>query len=174
MEIIYLDNESIEEDKLVNLSKRNTPPLPPSPPSPPQPQPPLPRKVPEQLENFTNTLEICTWLVERPHILNLANQMLDAKKSSPNVTPTIFDVSDNVSIRSSSIGSGGVSDIADNSYVKIDDVRIISYFVILFFFFFFFFFSFLQFNNYRKNFDNFFFFLQFNNYRKNIDRGTKQ
>ena len=171
MEIIYLDNESIEEDKLVNLSKRNTPPLPPSPPSPPQPQPPLPRKVPEQLENFTNTLEICTWLVERPHILNLANQMLDAKKSTPSVTPTIFDISDNVSIRSSSIGSGGVSDIADNSYVKIDDVRIISYFVILFFFLFF---SFLQFNNYRKNFDNFFFFLQFNNYRKNIDRGTKQ
>src|SRR3990170_349638 len=120
MEIIYLDNESIEEDKLVNLSKRNTPPLPPSPPSPPQPQPPLPRKVPEQLENFTNTLEICTWLVERPHILNLANQMLDAKKSSPSVTPTIFDISDNVSIRSSSIGSGGVSDIADNSYVKIE------------------------------------------------------
>src|SRR3989337_1399779 len=97
MEIIYLDNESIEEDKLVNLSKRNTPPLPPSPPSPPQPQPPLPRKVPEQLENFTNTLEICTWLVERPHILNLANQMLDAKKSTPSVTPTIFDISDNVS-----------------------------------------------------------------------------
>ena len=64
MEIIYLDNESVEEDKLVNLSKRNTPPLPPSSPSPPSPPPPLPKKVPEQLENFTNTLEICTWLVE--------------------------------------------------------------------------------------------------------------
>ena len=139
MEIIYLDNESIEEDKLVNLSKRNTPPLPPSPPSPPQPQPPLPRKVPEQLENFTNTLEICTWLVERPHILNLANQMLDAKKSTPSVTPTIFDISDNVSIRSSSGGSsgdgseGGSGDVPN---ITNDGVRIISYFVIHFFFFF--------------------------------------
>jgi len=139
MEIIYLDNESIEEDKLVNLSKRNTPQLSPSPPSPPPPPPP--RKVPEQLENFTNTLEICTWLVERPHILNLANQMLDAKKSSPNVTPNIFDISDNVSIRSSfgsssGGGSGSVPDVAN------DGVRIISYFVIHFFFF-------LQFNNYK-------------------------
>src|SRR6266498_2037102 len=130
MEIIYLDNESVEEDKLVNLSKRNASPLPLSPP------PPLPRKVPEQLENFTNTLEICTWLVERPHILHLANQMLDAKKSTPNVTPTIFDVSDNVSIRSSSVSSGGVPDIANDFHVKIDGVRIISYFVIHFFFFF--------------------------------------
>src|SRR6266540_2296754 len=127
MEIIYLDNESVEEDKLVNLSKRNAPPLPLS---------SLPRKVPEQLENFTNTLEICTWLVERPHILHLANQMLDAKKSTPNVTPTIFDVSDNVSIRSSSVSSGGVPDIANDFHVKIDGVRIISYFVIHFFFLF--------------------------------------
>ena len=139
MEIIYLDNESIEEDKLVNLSKRNTPQLLSSPPSPPPPPPP--RKVPEQLENFTNTLEICTWLVERPHILNLANQMLDAKKSSPNVTPNIFNISDNVSIRSSfggssGGGSGSVPDVAN------DGVRIISYFVIHFFFF-------LQFNNYK-------------------------
>jgi len=64
MEIIYLDNESVEEDKLVNLSKRNASLLPPSSPSPLSPPPPLPRKVPEQLKNFTNILEICTWLVE--------------------------------------------------------------------------------------------------------------
>jgi len=47
MKIIYLDNESVEEDKLVNLSKKNALPLPPSSPSPPSPPPPLPRKVPE-------------------------------------------------------------------------------------------------------------------------------
>src|SRR6266542_1422221 len=133
MEIIYLDNESVKKDKLVNLSKRNASLLSPSPPSPP---PPLPRKVPEQLENFTNTLEICIWLVKRPHILHLANQMLDAKKSTLNITPTIFNVSDNVSIRSSSISSGGVLDIANDFHVKIDRVRIISYFVIHFFFLF--------------------------------------
>src|SRR5688572_29331205 len=123
MKIIYLDNESIEEDKLVNLSKKNTLPLSPSPLSPSQPQPPLPRKISKQLENFTNTLEICTWFVERPHILNLANQMLDAKKSTPSITPTIFDISDNVFIRSSFGGSlegglegglGGVPDIAND------------------------------------------------------------
>src|SRR6266540_4122231 len=145
MEIIYLDNESVEEDKLVNLSKRNAPLLPPS----------LPRKVPEQLENFTNTLEICTWLMERPHILHLANQMLDAKKSTPNVTSTILDISDNVSIRSSSISSEGILDIANDFYVKIDEVRIISYFVIHFFFLF-----------YNLTIIKLF--------RKNIDCGTKQ
>src|SRR6266498_823352 len=136
MEIIYLDNKSIEKDKLVNLSKRNALPLPPSSLSPPSPSLPLSRKVSEQLENFTNTLEICIWLVERPHILHLANQMLDAKKSTPNVTSTIFDISDNISIRSSSISSEGILDIANDFYVKIDEVRIISYFVIHFFFLF--------------------------------------
>ena len=30
------------------------------------------------------------WLVERPHILRLANQMLDAKKASPDFVPDIF------------------------------------------------------------------------------------
>ena len=59
MKIIYLDNESVKEDKLVNLSKRNAPSLPSSSPSQPLPLLPLLRKVLEQLENFTNTLEIC-------------------------------------------------------------------------------------------------------------------
>src|SRR6266540_2347078 len=155
MEIIYLDNESVEEDKLVNLSKRNAPPLPPSSPLPPSPPLLLSRKVPEQLKNFTNTLEIYTWLVERPHILHLANQMLDAKKSIPNVTPTIFDISDNVSIRSSSVSLRGVPNIANDFHVKIDGVRIISYFVIHFFFLF-----------YNLTIIKLF--------RKNIDCGTKQ
>ena len=62
--------------------------------------------------------------------------MLDAKKSTPNVTPTIFDVSDNVSIRSSSVSLEGVPDIANDFHVKIDGVKVISYFVIHFFFLF--------------------------------------
>src|SRR6266498_1825710 len=136
MEIIYLDNESVEEDKLVNLSKRNVSPLLPSLPSPPSSPPSPSRKVSEQLENFTNTLEICIWLMKRSHILHLANQMLDVKKSTPNITPTIFDVSNNVSIRSSSVSSEGIPDIANDFHVKIDGVRIISYFVIYFFFLF--------------------------------------
>ena len=62
--------------------------------------------------------------------------MLDTKKFTPNVTPTIFDVFDNVSIRSSSISSEDVLDIANDFHVKIDEVKIISYFIIHFFFLF--------------------------------------
>ncbi len=131
--LLVRDNKSVEKDKLINLSKRNALPLPLSSLLPP---PPLPRKVPEQLKNFTNMLEICIWLMKRPHILHLANQMLDAKKSTPNVTPTIFDVSDNISIRSSSVSLGGIPNIANDFHVKINGVRIISYFVIHFFFLF--------------------------------------
>jgi len=80
--------------------------------------------------------------------------MLDAKESNV-VTPTIFDVPDSVSIRSSSVGSGGVSDIFNNIPTKIDPVRIISYFVIHFFFLF-----------YNLTIIKLF--------RKNVDCGTKQ
>jgi hypothetical protein len=52
-----------------------------------------PKNVPEQLEHFTNALEICTWLIERPYILKLANEMLDAKRLSPNVSD-VFNNSD--------------------------------------------------------------------------------
>ena len=56
-------------------------------------------------------MEICTWLVERPHILRLANQMLDAKKASPDFVPDIFS-SDSIgplSVRGSAGGSAGSS-----------------------------------------------------------------
>ena len=39
-------------------------------------------EIPEQLRSYSNVLEICNWLVDkRPDILNLASQMLEAKKS---------------------------------------------------------------------------------------------
>jgi hypothetical protein len=87
---------------------------------------PIPKNTPEQLENFTNTLEICTWLVERPHILQLANQMLDAKKSSPDVTSNIFDNSGHISVGCSSAGSASISEVISSASTSnaIDDVRI--------------------------------------------------
>ncbi len=123
MEIIYLDNESVEED---NSSKRKAPSQPPSPQLPPPQFPPPLLEKPADFTTCKNKLEICTWLVERPDILHLASQMLRAKESS-NV--------DDISIRSSSVGS--VPDAINNISAKIDPVRIISYFVIHFFFFFF-------------------------------------
>lgn len=90
-------------------------------------------------------MEICTWLVERPHILRLANQMLDAKKASPDFVPDIFssDGTGPLSVRGSAVGStgssaresrrfldgfSGCSTSSDNGN---DGVRIYSHFFIL-------------------------------------------
>ena len=64
--------------------------------------------------------------MEQPHILQLANQMLDAKKSSPDVTSNIFDNSDYISVRCSSTSSASTSEVISNAGTSniIDDVRI--------------------------------------------------
>ncbi len=36
-------------------------------------------KISDQLKSCTSFLEICNWLVDHPHILRLANQMLEMK-----------------------------------------------------------------------------------------------
>lgn len=88
------------------------------------------KKVPEPLDHFTNALEICTWLVERPYILKLANQMLEAKKLSP--SPNVSDGFGNsdgfdlVSVGCSSGSSRNSSDVFLTRHSSaIDDVRII-------------------------------------------------
>src|SRR6266498_915122 len=64
--------------------------------------------MPDPLETCTNNLEICIWLIECPHILQLANQMYEARKTSQNITHVPhynFDVDDRISatgLRSSS------------------------------------------------------------------------
>jgi len=80
--------------------------------------------IPEPLESFTNTLEICTWLVEHPYILNLANRMLDAKTLSP--------VSSNVFINNDTSAAGGCfrndTDTftrSSSSSIVVENVRII-------------------------------------------------
>jgi hypothetical protein len=70
-------------------------------------------------------LEVCSWLIERPKILRLANKMLDAKTSSlGNV-----DFS-GVPIGSSSgcpsVISGGTDTVPNQHSNEIDEVRIIS------------------------------------------------
>lgn len=35
--------------------------------------------MPSQFEDMTNKLQVCNWLVTRPDILRLANQMLSSK-----------------------------------------------------------------------------------------------
>ncbi|CAB5380885.1 unnamed protein product [Rhizophagus irregularis] len=44
--------------------------------------------IPEQFESLTN-LEICNWLIKHPQILNLANQMMTAENTSPDVSASI-------------------------------------------------------------------------------------
>jgi len=88
----------------------------------------LPKIVPDQFENFENfdnTLEICSWLIERPSILQLANKMLDAKSSSPGIIPETFsNFSGNMSTRPSSEGSRTSPDIFSSDII-VDNVRII-------------------------------------------------
>jgi hypothetical protein len=50
-------------------------------------------ELPEQIAKCTNRLEIYSWLVENPEILELANKMLNAKQSN-----VIGSVSENSSI----------------------------------------------------------------------------
>jgi hypothetical protein len=90
------------------------------------------KKVPEPLDHFTNALEICTWLVDRPYILKLANQMLEAKRLSPSPSPNVSDVYGNsdgfdlVSVGCSSGSSRNSSDVFLTRHSSaIDDVRII-------------------------------------------------
>ena len=115
MKLYILDIESVE-DKEKSKDKNKTK----------NSISPIPKNTPEQLENFTNTLEICTWLVERPHILQLANQMLDAKKSSPDVTSNIFDNFGHISVGCSSAGSASTSEVISSAGTSnvIDDIRI--------------------------------------------------
>jgi len=40
--------------------------------------------TPAPFTEMSNSLEICHWLVKRPHILELANQMLAANNTSLN------------------------------------------------------------------------------------------
>ncbi len=68
--------------------------------------------VPVQFESFTNKLEVCTWLVERPCILQLANKMLDAKRSSLDVTSDGFSESYNL------IPFGGSAGASTSSSLK--------------------------------------------------------
>ena len=85
----------------------------------------LPKIVPDQFENFDNTLEICSWLIERPSILQLANKMLDAKSSSPGIIPETFsNFSGNMSTRPSSEGSRTSPDIFSSDIIVVN-VRII-------------------------------------------------
>jgi|tagenome__1003787_1003787.scaffolds.fasta_scaffold20954407_2 hypothetical protein len=54
---------------------------------------------PPQFEEITNQLQICNWLVKRPNILRLANEMLAAKTNKPSsIKQTSSISSDNVSI----------------------------------------------------------------------------
>lgn len=61
------------------------------------------KMIPEQFQSYKN-LEICNWLVNNPHILRLANQMLEMNESSldtPDMTPSstsAFSSSGDVSI----------------------------------------------------------------------------
>jgi hypothetical protein len=40
--------------------------------------------LPASFTEMSNILEVCNWLVKRPHILELANQMLTANNTSSN------------------------------------------------------------------------------------------
>ncbi len=78
------------------------------------------------LEICINDLEICTWLIERPHILQLANQMYEARKTSQDIVHVPrynFDVDDHISVA----GSRSSSDFLTNTNSSDNDeeVRII-------------------------------------------------
>lgn len=98
------------------------------------------KSVPVQFEGFTNKLEVCTWLVERPNILQLANKMLDAKMSSLDVTSDGFPESHNLIPLGGSAGAStsSLKNFSDgcNSSNVVEEVRIISpYSIILLFVF---------------------------------------
>jgi hypothetical protein len=61
--------------------------------------------IPEQFQSGTN-LEICNWLVAHPHILQLANQMLEMNK----LDESSLDMS--IVISSSSGDSGEITDVS--------------------------------------------------------------
>ena len=87
--------------------------------------------VPVQFEGFTNNLEVCTWLVERPYILQLATKMLDAKRSSLDIIPLEGSAGTSTSSSLKNFSSDGC-----NSGNVVEDVRIISpYSIILLFIF---------------------------------------
>lgn len=132
-----LDDESVEDAS----SSSPLPPPSPQPPLSPQPRlspqpPPLSSKntltTPQEFENFTNELEICSWLVEKPHILRLANQMMKAKETPPDISclnNTFINSSEGSSKCPSVISGGPTNDDLNN---EIDDVRIMLYFIIRF------------------------------------------
>lgn len=100
------------------------------------------KSVPVQFEGFTNKLEVCTWLVERPNILQLANKMLDAKRSSLDVTSDGFPESHNLIPLGGFAGASTSSSLKNfssdgcNSDNVVEEVRIISpYSIILLFVF---------------------------------------
>ncbi len=90
--------------------------------------------LPEQFKGFTNTLQICTWLVQHSDILQLANKILDTKRTFSNITFGNFSENHNpVPIEDSGEGILGCSSKSFSSNV-IDDIRnISSYFIILLF-----------------------------------------
>lgn len=70
------------------------------------------KTIPEQFQSCTN-LEICNWLVTHPHILRLANQMLEMSKlDEPSLDTSIVASS---STSSSSGNSGGITDVSIKS-----------------------------------------------------------
>ncbi len=83
-------------------------------------------RIPDPLETCTNNLEICTWLIERPHILQLANQMYEARKTSQDIAHVPrynFDVDDRISVAGSRSSSDFLTNT--NSSGNGEEVRII-------------------------------------------------
>ena len=70
------------------------------------------KTIPEQFQSYSN-LEICNWLVSHPHILRLANQMLEMSKSDEPSLDTSIVASSSTS--SSSGNSGGITDVSIKS-----------------------------------------------------------
>ena len=55
----------------------------------------------DPLETCTNNLEICTWMIEHLHILQLANQIYEARKISQDIAHVPrynFDIDDHISV----------------------------------------------------------------------------
>ena len=82
--------------------------------------------MPDPLETCTNNLEICIWLIEYLHILQLANQMYKARKTSQDITHVPhynFDVDDHISVAGSRSSSDFLTNT--NSSGNSEEVRII-------------------------------------------------